>query len=73
MRNSIFLRAMSALLFMGAAGAAIGLLSAQSGTIRFVPPDLEDTSWLQARREAQLKAATRASVFHDFQFHRQDR
>ncbi len=68
MRNSIFLRAMSALLFMGAAGAAIGLLSAQSGTIRFVPPDLEDTSWLQARREAQLKAATRASVFHDFQF-----
>lgn len=68
MRNQVSARAAVALLFIGIAGAAVGLLSAQPATIRFVPPDLEDTSWLQARREAQLKAAARASVFHDFGF-----
>ena len=81
MRKSIFARAALAVFFIGSAGAAVRLLGAQSAqagggsqagggetTIRFVPPDLEDTAWLEARREAQLKAAARASVFHDFQF-----
>jgi hypothetical protein len=37
-------------------------------TIRFVPDDLQDTSWLQRLRDAQLKAVEGLSVFHDFQF-----
>ena len=37
-------------------------------TVRVVPPDLQDTGWLQALRDAQLKAAASVSTFHDFQF-----
>jgi hypothetical protein len=36
--------------------------------IRFVPPDLQDTSWLQTRRDAQVKAMAGVGAFHDFQF-----
>jgi hypothetical protein len=37
-------------------------------TVRVVPPDLQDIAWLQALREAQIKATAAAPVFHDFQF-----
>ena len=37
-------------------------------TVRFVPSDLQDTSWLQRLRDAQVKAVDGVKVFHDFQF-----
>jgi hypothetical protein len=36
--------------------------------VRFVPSDLQQTSWLQGLRDAQLKAVGASTVFHDFQF-----
>jgi hypothetical protein len=36
--------------------------------VRVIPPELRDTSWLDARRDAQTKAAAGSPVFHDFQF-----
>ena len=36
--------------------------------IRLVPPELQDTSWLQAAAAAQIQAAADLQVFHDFQF-----
>src|SRR4051812_43371167 len=58
-----------------AAGALLLLMSmaaAQSAppasTIRFVPADVQDASWLQPLRDAQVKAAASLAVFHDFQF-----
>src|SRR4051812_41693704 len=57
------------------AGALLLLMSmaaAQSAppasTIRFVPADVQDASWLQPLRDAQVKAAASLAVFHDFQF-----
>jgi len=47
-------------------------LSAQSPaaapTVRTVPADLNNTSWLDELRDAQVKAAAGASVFRDFTF-----
>jgi enediyne biosynthesis protein E4 len=37
-------------------------------TIRLVPPDLQDTSWLEKLRDAQAKAASALAAFHDFSF-----
>ncbi len=66
---------------IGIATATTFLFSARTGTatsaaqssprdttVRFVPSDLQDTSWLQRLRDAQVKAAAGAAVFHDFQF-----
>ena len=36
--------------------------------IRFVPTNLQDSAWLQKRREAQIAAVATAAVYHDFQF-----
>jgi len=56
------------------------LLSGQTGTpsasqaqpgqttIRLVPDQLRDASWLQRLRDEQVKAVRDVSVFHDFQF-----
>ena len=36
--------------------------------VRLVPPELKDTAWLEGLKQAELKAAASAGVFHDFQF-----
>ena len=36
--------------------------------MRYVPADLQDTSWLQKLGDAQVKAAGSFMTFHDFQF-----
>jgi enediyne biosynthesis protein E4 len=41
---------------------------ARDTTVRFVPANLPDTSWLQTLRDAQVKAVDGVKVFHDFQF-----
>ena len=60
-------RMVPALLVMGVTMATTVFLGAQTG-VRFVPDDLQDTSWLQRLRDAQIKAAAGIPVFHDFQF-----
>ena len=60
-------RMVQALLVMGVAMATAVFLGAQTG-VRFVPDDLQDTSWLQQMGDAQIKAAAGVPVFHDFQF-----
>jgi hypothetical protein len=42
--------------------------AAQGATVRFLPPDLEDTPWFKRIGDAQVKALAALSVFHDFQF-----
>ena len=70
----------SALIGAFAAAATMSLLHAWTGsasaaqaqdrgvTIRLVPPDLRDTSWLDAVRDAQVRASAGAGVFRDFRF-----
>jgi enediyne biosynthesis protein E4 len=56
---------------LGAQAAPPGLAAQappRDTTVRFVPDDLQDTRWLQGLRDAQVKAAAGAGVFHDFQF-----
>ena len=43
-------------------------VTAGGPVVRVVPPDLQDISWLQAVREAQIKATAATGVFHGFQF-----
>jgi enediyne biosynthesis protein E4 len=40
----------------------------RDATVRFVPDDLQDTSWLQRLRDAQIKAVDGVAAFHGFQF-----
>ncbi len=74
-------RTAAPLLFVVAAAAAAPLPSgwteasssaAQStsreAAVRFVPDDLQDTSWLQRLRDAQIKAVDGVAAFHGFQF-----
>jgi hypothetical protein len=71
----------SALLFIGVAASAALLLSARAGTatsaaqlpprdttVRFVPDDVQDMSWLDKLRDAQVKDVSGVAAFHDFQF-----
>ena len=70
----------SALISAFVATATMSLLPAGTGsasapqaqdrgvTIRLVPPDLRDTSWLDAVRDAQIRASAGAGVFRDFRF-----
>ena len=51
----------------GTTGAA-AQAPARETAIRFVPPDLLDTSWLDKLKEEQIKAAAGVSVFRDFAF-----
>jgi len=48
--------------------AAPAAPQASAATIRYVPEDLRDDSWLQALRAAQIKAIAGVAAFHDFQF-----
>ena len=48
--------------------AAVAVPQASTATIRYVPDDLRDDSWLQALKAAQIKAIAGVSAFHDFQF-----
>jgi hypothetical protein len=41
---------------------------AQEAAIKYVPAEVQDTSWLHALGEAQAKAAAGTKVFHDFRF-----
>ncbi len=41
--------------------------NARDAAVRYVPAELQDTSWLQRLRDAQLKAAAGVTAFHDFQ------
>ena len=50
------------------AGSRAAQAPSPGSAIRYVPSDLADTSWLAALRDAQVKAAAAAPVFHDFQF-----
>ena len=43
-------------------------VTAREPVIRVVPPDLQDIAWLQALRDAQIKATADTGVFHGFQF-----
>jgi hypothetical protein len=70
----------SALISAFVATATMLLLHARTGSasapqaqdrgvaIRLVPPDLRDTSWLDAVRDAQIRASAGATVFRDFRF-----
>jgi hypothetical protein len=40
----------------------------QNVPVRYVPDDLQETSWLQRLRDAQAKAVAGVAAFHDFQF-----
>ncbi len=48
--------------------ATAAVPQASTATIRYVPDDLRDDSWLQALKAAQIKAIAGVSAFHDFQF-----
>ncbi len=48
--------------------ATVAVPQASTATIRYVPDDLRDDSWLQALKAAQIKAIAGVSAFHDFQF-----
>ena len=40
----------------------------QNVPVRYVPDDLQETSWLQKLRDAQVKEMAGVAAFHDFQF-----
>ena len=60
--------AAAALLVSGRTGTAAAQLPARDATVRIVPDGLQDTSWLQRLRDAQVKAVDGVAAFHDFQF-----
>ena len=43
-------------------------LTPQNVPVRYVPDNLQETSWLQKLRDAQVKAMAGVAAFHDFQF-----
>jgi len=49
-------------------GARGGQVPAAAPTIRYVPDDVQETSWLERGKNAQIKSMTGVSAFHDFQF-----
>jgi hypothetical protein len=54
---------------IGAAAAATPQqVPAVDTTIRLVPAELEDSTWLQRAAAAQVKAASGLAAFHDFRF-----
>lgn len=77
-----FARPASTLAFVLVIGGAAGLLfgpdagtaapagqgPSRDSTRRYVPDDLQDTTWLQRLRDAQIKAAASVTAFHNFQF-----
>src|SRR4051812_20604638 len=71
----------AALLLAGAAAVTIALVPARAaspgsrdqpqgsrGTVRLVPAELKDESWLERRRADQARTVQGVSAFHDFQF-----
>lgn len=81
MTRSAHVRIASALLLVAIAAAPSLLLRARTGpatssnqspsthtTVRMVPDDLRDASWLEKLRDEQIKAAGSFTVFHDFTF-----
>jgi hypothetical protein len=59
---------MTAAFLAVSAAPPAGQAPPQSAAVRYVPDDLQETSWLQKLRDAQVKAMAGAAVFHDFQF-----
>ena len=74
MRQSAYTRCVSALLVMVVAILTTLFVEArmqpagQPATVRLVPDDLRDTSWVDQVGAAQIKAMAGSGVFHDFQF-----
>jgi hypothetical protein len=75
---SAFLRT-CAVAIAAVAAATVWLLAQAPGALpvqqaaappvpRFVPDELLDTSWIEKRRDAQVKAAAGLAAFHDFRF-----
>jgi hypothetical protein len=60
--------AATSLLFDAAMGTVTSADQGAGATVRDVPADLRDTTWLDERGAAQIKAAAGEKVFHDFQF-----
>jgi len=60
----------AALCLAGAAfaGASRDQAAARGAAIRYVPDDLQDTSWLKKLQAEQLKAMEGVKAFHDFRF-----
>src|SRR6186997_2715445 len=59
---------MATVLFAGTATPPAGQVSPQNPAVRYVPDDLQETSWLQKLGDAQAKAMAGVAAFHDFQF-----
>ena len=49
-------------------GASDGQAPARDAAVRYVPDDLQDTSWLRKLGTAQVKAVEGVKAFHDFAF-----
>ena len=61
--------AIALLAAIGAASAAPPIqVPAGDAPIRFVPAELQDSTWLQRAAAAQVKAASGLTAFHDFRF-----
>ena len=60
--------ATATLLFVGAPTVTLTLQGQAPETVRLVPPDLQDVSWLLKARDEQVIANESVAVFHDFQF-----
>jgi enediyne biosynthesis protein E4 len=56
------------LLLATSAAPPAGQGAPQNAAVRYVPDDLQETSWLQKLRDAQLKTIAGVAAFHDFQF-----
>jgi enediyne biosynthesis protein E4 len=63
-------RAVSVVVAIGTVMVTAAALQVPAGkpTVRYVPEDLKDISWLEALRDAQTQAIAGAAVFHDFRF-----
>ena len=70
---------LGALLLIGATAVALPFVTARAespaeqapaarGTVRLVPAELKDESWLERRGVEQTKAVQGVAAFHDFQF-----
>ncbi len=74
MVQSVYTRCVSALLVIVVAILTTLFVEArmqpagQAATVRLVPDDLRDTSWVDRVGAAQIKAMAGSGVFHDFQF-----
>src|SRR5215204_520491 len=61
--------AIAALAAIGAAAAApLDQVPGSNTPVRFVPTEVQDSTWLQRAAAAQTRAASNLTAFHDFRF-----